>query len=101
MIFLAIVIIGLLAFIPPRLLATEDFKDSENMQFAKDALQISNLTLGNPVEQLLILSYGVTIEEVNGHPISAEVVGYTVFGIPYAVVVANKDGAYVKERFGK
>ncbi|MGE6488564.1 hypothetical protein [Paenisporosarcina sp. NPDC076898] len=93
--------ISLLAFIPPYLLKTnvEDFK-VEDRQLVSDALSITNLTLDNAVERLIIISYGVSLNEQDEPPVTAEVVAYTFFGIPYAVIEANEKGASVKTRFG-
>lgn len=100
-VLIILLVVGLLAFIPPYLLKTnaEDFK-VEDRQFVSDALSITNLTLENAVERLIIISYGVSLYEQDESPVTAEVVAYTVFGIPYAVVEANEKGANVKTRFG-
>lgn len=92
-------ILGCLAFIPPQLLKT-NIDNIDHKQFAEDAISITDQTLQTGIEHLLTISYGITITEEKGQPISAEVVAYTFFGIPFAVVVADKDGAYVKKRFG-
>lgn len=98
---MALIVISLLAFIPPYLLKTnvEDFK-FEDRQLVSDALSITNLTLENAVERLIIISYGVSLNEQDEPPVNAKVVAYTVFGIPYAVIEVNEKGASVKTRFG-
>ena len=95
----ALLVVGSLAFIPPYLLQTnpEDFRE-EDQQIVLDALSITDLTLENALERFIILSYGVSLQDDS--PYTAEVVAYTVFGIPYAVVETNEQGAYVKTRFG-
>jgi len=100
-VFLISTLIGCLAIIPPQLLKTNTENiDYNNKQFAEDAIILTDQTLQTAIEKLLTVSYGITITEENGRPISAEVVAYTLFGIPLAVVVADKDGAYVKNRIG-
>lgn len=100
-VLMTLLVIGLLAFVPPRLLKTnaEDF-EVEDRQFVSDSLIITNLTLENAIERLIIISYGVSLIEQDESPVSAEVVAYTNFGIKYAVVEANEKGAFVKTKFG-
>ena len=95
----ALLVIGSLAFIPPYLLQTnpEDF-GVEEQQVVLDALSNTDLTLENALERLIILSYGVSLQGDSQY--TAEVVAYTVFGIPYAVVETNEKGVFVKTRFG-
>jgi hypothetical protein len=95
--------LGLLAFVPPFLLKTNievEYKDIDDKQFAKDALEITKLTLDNNLERLVILSYSVKINQENEVSNSAGVIAYTIFGIPYAVVEATPSGASIKQRWG-
>lgn len=96
---LAITIV-VLCVLPPKLLETDlhSFEDSQEKKFAAHALQITDQTLSNPLERLVIISYRISIEKENGEPKSAKVVAYTIFGIQYAVVEADNNGAKVKDR---
>lgn len=99
-ILLLVITLVIFSIVPPILLETDlqSFDDSQEKKFAWNALRITDQTLSNPLERLVIISYGITIEKENGEPKTAKVVAYTIFGIQYAVVEADYDGASVKKR---
>jgi hypothetical protein len=98
--FLFLIIICFLAFLPPRLLETniQDFSNKNVKNFAEYSIQITNQTLENPLERLLIISYGISLDEKNDNLSSAKVTAYTLFGIPFAKVKVTEDGASVTDR---
>ncbi|QFF98753.1 hypothetical protein PB01_07865 [Psychrobacillus glaciei] len=99
---LAILIIGISAFLPSSFLGTNllDYKDNNSRDMAKQVIKMTTDTFNNSLDQLLIVSYEIeSLEEDDGELISSVVIAYTVFGVPYAEIIANKDGAYINKKF--
>lgn len=99
---LAMLIIGILAFLPSSFLETNfgDYEDNSSRDIAMHVMKMTTDRFNNSLDQLLIVSYEIeSIEEENGELVSSVVIAYTVFGVPYAEIIANKDGAYVNKKF--
>ncbi|WP_391121870.1 hypothetical protein [Psychrobacillus sp. L3] len=99
---LAILIIGISAFLPPSFLGTNllDYKDNNSRDMAMQVIKMTTDTFNNSLDQLLIVSYEIeSLEEEDGELISSVVIAYTVFGVPYAEIIADKDGAYINKKF--
>lgn len=98
---LAILIIGIFAFLPSHFLETdiESYEDSLKKDFAAYALEESAGIFNNTLEQSLIVSYEIaSIEEVSGVPKSSVVIAYTAFGLPYAEVIVDESVAYINKK---
>ncbi|MFF2752741.1 hypothetical protein ACFVR1_03150 [Psychrobacillus sp. NPDC058041] len=98
---LAMLIIGILAFLPSSFLETNflDYEDNSSRDIAMNVMKMASDRFNNSLDQLLIVSYEIeSIDEENGELISSVVIAYTVFGVPYAEIIANKDGAYVNKK---
>lgn len=99
---LAMLIIGISAFLPSNLLESnlQLYEDHTSRALANHALKMTTDTFHNSLDQVLIVSYSIeSMEEKDGELISSVVIAYTVFGIPYAEVIATNDGAYVNKKF--
>lgn len=98
---LVVLIIGIWAFLPSQLLQTnvQNLEDGKIRDFATYALDKTAGTIDNTIDQLLIVSYGIeSIEEVDGEPLSSVIVAYTAFGLPYAEIIADENGAYINKK---
>lgn len=90
------------AYLPSSFLETnvEEFEDMVSKDFATSAIKLTSDTFKNTVDQLLIVSYAIeSFNEDNGKLTSSVVTAYTVFGIPYAEVIAYEDEAFVNRKF--
>lgn len=99
---LAMLIIGITAFLPSNFLDSnlQHYEDNTSKELANHALKMTIDTFHNSLDQVLIVSYGIeSMDEKDGELISSVVIAYTVFGIPYAEVIATNDGAYVNKKF--
>ncbi|WP_391209069.1 hypothetical protein [Psychrobacillus sp. L4] len=99
---LAILIIGISAFLPSSFLETNllDYENNNSRDMAMQVIKMTTDTFSNSIDQLLIVSYEIeSLEEEDGELISSVVIAYTVFGVPYAEIIANKDGAYINKKF--
>ncbi|TQR05958.1 hypothetical protein [Psychrobacillus soli] len=98
---LVVLIVGILAFLPSHLLETniQNIEDGRTKDFAAYALETTAATISNTVDQLLIVSYEIeSIEKVDGEPLSSVIVAYTAFGLPYAEIIADENGAYINKK---
>lgn len=98
---LVVLIVGIWAFLPSQLLQTnvQNFEDGKIKDFAAFALDKTASTIDNTMDQLLIVSYEIeSIEEVDGEPLSSVIVAYTAFGLPYAEIIADENGAYINKK---
>lgn len=99
---LVMLIIGISAFLPSIFLETnmQYYEDDAKKDFAIQAINMTTNTFKNTLDQFLIVSYRVeSIEIENGVPLSSVIIAYTVFGIPYAEVMVDKDGVIINKKF--
>lgn len=99
---IVVFIIIIVAYLTSTFLETnvDDYDDTPSKDFAIHAIKLTSDTFKNTLDQLLIVSYAIeSMDEEDGEPTSSVITAYTVFGIPYAEVIAYKDGAYVNKKF--
>ncbi|TQR19723.1 hypothetical protein [Psychrobacillus vulpis] len=97
---LIMLIIGISAFLPPNFLEANTEVSKDKIDLTNYVFNLTNDSIKSSIDQMLIVSYEIdSIEAEDDELISSVVIAYTLFGIPYAEVVTNKDSAYINKKF--